>query len=59
MVQYVVEFNHMIIANVSKEAFGGRDPKDLSWTLQVEPFSSFGYQIMRNNIFAICTEERF
>jgi hypothetical protein len=43
--------------NLSKLALGGTDAKDFKWTLELEPFSTFSYSVMRNNIFAICIEE--
>lgn len=41
-------------ANLSKIALGGQDAKDLIWTLELEPFSTFSYSVMRQNIFSLC-----
>lgn len=41
-------------ANLSKLALGGIDAKDLIWTLELEPFSTFSYSVMRQNIFSLC-----
>lgn len=40
----------MMPSNISQEALGGKDPKDLEWTIEIEPFSTFSYSIMRNNV---------
>ena len=29
------------------------------WTLELEPFSTFTYSVMRNNIFALCVDDKF
>lgn len=50
-VEYTVEFSHLMPNNFSTDALGGKDPMDLNWYLEVEPFSSFSYSVMRNNIF--------
>ena len=36
--------------NFSKVALG-QSPSVLRWTLEIEPFSAYSYNIMRNNIF--------
>lgn len=41
-------------ANLSKVALGGIDAKELIWTLELEPFSTFSYSVMRQNIFSLC-----
>jgi len=40
--------------NLAKIALGGQDAKDFMWTLELEPFSTFSYSVMRNNIFSLC-----
>ena len=40
--------------NLYKLALGGQDARDLIWTLELEPFSTFSYSVMRNNIFSLC-----
>lgn len=52
-VEYVVEFNHIMPSNLSQIALGGRDPKTLQWSIELEPFSTFSYGIMRNNIMQV------
>ena len=46
-VVYTVEFNHHPARNISSLSLGGRDPKILEWAIEVEPFSTFSYQMMR------------
>jgi len=41
------------------EALGGKNPEILEWTLEIEPFSTFSYAVMRNNIFALCVDEKY
>lgn len=53
-VEYVVEFNNTVFKNFSQQALGDRDPYKLEWTLEIEPFSSFSFNIMRNNVFQLC-----
>ena len=57
MIEYIVEFMHLMPSNLSSEALGGLQPKDLEWTLELEPFSTFSYSVMRNNIFQLCMDE--
>ena len=45
--------------NISATALGGHDPRSFVWTLEVEPFSTFSYSVMRNNIFQLCVHEDF
>ena len=45
--------------NLSQIALGGHKPSDFSWTLELEPFSTFSYSVMRNNIFQICVDENY
>ena len=45
--------------NLSKIALGGTDPKDMKWTLELEPFSTFSYSVMRQNIFSLCEIEAY
>ena len=45
--------------NLSELALGGHDARDLVWTLELEPFSTFSYSVMRNNIFSLCIVEDF
>ena len=37
--RYVVDFNHVAKPNISQLALGGRDPYNLDWVLEIEPFS--------------------
>lgn len=46
-------------SNLSKDALGGRDPFSLEWTLEIEPFSTFSYSIMRNNILKLSLSDKF
>lgn len=46
-VRYIVDFNNFPTNNITKLALGGRDPYELEWTLDVEPFSQFSYAMMR------------
>ena len=45
--------------NMDKTALGGKSPLELLWTLELEPFSTFTYSVMRNNIFALCVDDSF
>ena len=45
--------------NLSKIALGGVDAKDFLWTLELEPFSTFSYSVMRNNIFSLCEHQEY
>lgn len=58
-IEYVVEFQHLMPNNLSSLALGGRDPKNLAWTLELEPFSTFSYSVMRNNIFTLCVKDEY
>ena len=40
--------------NISTVALGNKDATELVWTLELEPFSTFSYSVMRNNIFSLC-----
>jgi hypothetical protein len=51
--EYQVEFHNIMPSNLSQKALGGRDPYELDWVLELEPFSTFSFSIMRNNIFQI------
>ena len=53
-VEFIIQFNHIMPVNLSKAALGGVDPQDFSWTIEVEPFSQFSYNIMRTNILEVC-----
>ena len=57
--RYVVDFNHVAKPNISQLALGGRDPYNLDWVLEIEPFSQFSYAMMRQNILSLCIEEPF
>jgi hypothetical protein len=50
-VEYIVEFASVMPNNICKEALGGKDPMELEWCLELEPFSMFSFNIMRNNVF--------
>ena len=45
--------------NLSETALGGHKPSDCLWTLELEPFSTFSYSVMRNNIFSLCVDESY
>jgi hypothetical protein len=55
--RYVVEFSHVAKSNITKLALGGRDPYQLEWILEIEPFSQFSYAMMRQNILSLCIED--
>lgn len=57
--RYVVDFNHVAKPNISLLALGGRDPYQLDWVLEIEPFSQFSYAMMRQNILSLCIEDQF
>jgi predicted ATP-dependent serine protease len=59
VIEYIVEFMHLMPSNLTPEALGGLNAKDLDWTLELEPFSTFSYSVMRNNIFALCVDDNF
>ena len=50
-VVYKIEFLQHMPNNFSQLALGGRDPTELMWQIEIEPFSSYGSGIMRNNVF--------
>jgi len=56
---YTLEFNHHPLRNLTPLALGGRDPKELDWSIEVEPFSNFSFQMMRSNILSLCTDDQF
>ena len=58
-IEYIVEFTHLMPANMSTVALGGQSAKEHDWTLELEPFSTFSYSVMRNNIFSLCVVEEF
>lgn len=59
LIEYVVEFSHLMPNNLSEAALGGRTAQMMSWTLELEPFSTFSYSVMRNNVFSICVEDQY
>jgi len=46
-----LEFRRLHSSNLSIEALGDLIPTELVWKLESEPESSFGFNIMRNNLF--------
>ena len=52
-VEYKVEFNNTMPTNFTQLALGGRDPLSLKWQIELEPYSTFSYGIMRNNIMQV------
>lgn len=58
-IEYIVEFSQIILNNFTTEALGGRNPKELDWTLELEPFSTFSYGVMRNNVQKLCLNDRY
>lgn len=58
-IEYLVEFTNLMPNNLSPTALGGSKPQDLVWTLELEPFSTFSYSVMRNNIFSLCIMDEF
>ena len=54
---YVVEWNHLMASNISTTALGDETPQSYDWKLEVEPFSTFSYSLMRTNILDICIED--
>jgi hypothetical protein len=44
--------------NISFAALGGQHPTEFEWTLEIEPFSSFSFAVMRNNIFQLCLQDK-
>jgi hypothetical protein len=52
-VEYKVEFNNTMPTNFTQLALGGRDPLSLMWQIELEPYSTFSYGIMRNNIMQV------
>lgn len=57
--RYVVEWNHLMPSNISTVALGDENPQSYEWKLEVEPFSTFSYSLMRTNILDICIEQQF
>ena len=53
----MIEFTHLSKSNFGKDALGGRDFKQLDWTIEIEPFSTFSYSVMRNNILSLCIDD--
>ena len=45
--------------NLSEVALGGNSPKSFVWTLEIEPFSTFSYSVMRQNVLSLCIEDQF
>lgn len=58
-IEYLVEFTSLMPNNLSPTALGGTKAQDLIWTLELEPFSTFSYSVMRNNIFSLCIMDDF
>ena len=48
-----------MLANLRAVALGGESPQSLYWTLEVEPFSTFSYSLMRTNILDLCIDDKF
>ena len=46
-----VEFYRLHPSNLTIEALGGLVATEIIWEIQLEPESSFGFNIMRNNLF--------
>ena len=59
IIEYIVEFSSLMPENIDQNALGGKSPKELLWTVELEPFSTFTYSVMRNNILALCVDEKF
>lgn len=55
-IEYKVEFKETIEKNFSFEALGGKNPKELIWSLDSEPLSTSTYNTMRGNIFQLCID---
>jgi hypothetical protein len=58
VIEYLVEFSHQMPNNISFAALGGQHPTEFEWTLEIEPFSSFSFAVMRNNIFQLCLQDK-
>ncbi len=50
MIEYTIEFSRTMHHNFSEVALG-KSAHALMWTLEIEPFSAYSYNIMRNNLF--------
>jgi hypothetical protein len=48
-----------MLANFGTEALGGRDARDLEWTMEREAASKSSYSMKRNNVFAVCTDPAY
>lgn len=59
VVEFTVGFNELMVANFGTEALGGRDAKQLEWTMEREAASKSSYAMKRNNVFAVSTDKAY
>jgi hypothetical protein len=53
--EYLVEFENEPYINILEPALNGRSWKDIIWSLKIEPFSAFSFNMMRTNIYLLCS----
>lgn len=53
--QYIVQFSHINRQNFSVDSLGGLDFKEEEWSIEQETFSTYQFNIMRNNLQNLCT----
>jgi hypothetical protein len=53
--EYVIEFSHINPRNLSEESLD-RDPYQLQWSIEAEPFNKTQFTLMRSNLQNLLTE---
>ncbi len=54
--EFIIRFDHVNRLNLSEEALGGTPYSQTDWWIEVESFQTFQFNIMRNNLQALCTK---
>lgn len=53
--QYIVQFQNVNKINFSADSLGGLNYLDIDWSIEMETFSTYQFNIMRNNLQNLCT----
>lgn len=53
--EYVIEFSHINPRNLSEESLD-RDPYQIQWSIEAEPFNKTQFILMRSNLQNLLTE---
>lgn len=53
--QYIVQFQNVNKINFSADSLGGLNYLEIEWSIEMETFSTYQFNIMRNNLQNLCT----